>query len=102
MPYGLTTLKDRATQLLKKYKSGALVAQFDSSTDDFSNHFQNNGCSLRVLHSYDKDIAILKKKLFWQINLEKKVQQRKTMKQQKEEEDGQCPCLLSRDKGDPA
>ena len=31
MPYGRTdsqTLKDRATQLLKKYKSGALVTQF--------------------------------------------------------------------------
>ena len=27
MPDGLTTLKDRATQLLIKYKSGALVAQ---------------------------------------------------------------------------
>ena len=26
----LTTLKDRATQLLKKYKSGALVTQFNS------------------------------------------------------------------------
>ena len=28
MPYGLTALKDRATQLLIKYKSGALVTQF--------------------------------------------------------------------------
>ena len=28
MPYSLTTLKDRATQLLIKYKSGALVTQF--------------------------------------------------------------------------
>ena len=27
MPYGLTTLKDRATQLLIKHKSGALVTQ---------------------------------------------------------------------------
>ena len=26
----LTTLKDRATQLLKKYKSGALVTQYKS------------------------------------------------------------------------
>ena len=28
MPYGLTTLKDRATQLLIKYKSGAIVTQY--------------------------------------------------------------------------
>ena len=29
MPYGLTTLKDRATQLRIKYKNGALVTQSD-------------------------------------------------------------------------
>ena len=28
MPHSLTTLKDRATQLLIKYKSGALVTQY--------------------------------------------------------------------------
>ena len=28
MPHSLTTLKDRATQLLIKFKSGALVTQF--------------------------------------------------------------------------
>ena len=32
MPYGLTTLKDRATQLLIKYKSGAPVTQLRSKT----------------------------------------------------------------------
>ena len=30
LTHSLTTLKDRATQLLKKYKSGALVTQFNS------------------------------------------------------------------------
>ena len=32
MPDRQTTLKDRATQLLIKYKSGALVMQFDNTT----------------------------------------------------------------------
>ena len=32
MPHSLTTLKDRATQLLIKYKSGALVTQLESFT----------------------------------------------------------------------
>ena len=32
MPHSLTTLKDRATQLLTKYKSGALVTQYSSLT----------------------------------------------------------------------
>ena len=30
----LTTLKDRVTQLLTKYKSGALVTQIDASATD--------------------------------------------------------------------
>ena len=30
MPHSLTTLKDRATQLLIKYKSGALVTQLEN------------------------------------------------------------------------
>ena len=33
MPDRLTTLKDRATQLLIKYKSGALVTQFNSGAN---------------------------------------------------------------------
>ena len=32
IPYLMTTLKDSATQLLKKYKSGALVTQLKTSS----------------------------------------------------------------------
>ena len=36
MPHSLTTLKDRATQLLIKYKSGALVTQIYTQSMIFS------------------------------------------------------------------
>ena len=58
MPYGLThtltTLKDRATQLLKKYKSGALVTQYTVFND------------YPVLHGiawYCMDIALVAQKV---------------------------------------
>ena len=35
MPHSLTTLKDRATQLLIKYKSGALVTQWADGNNDY-------------------------------------------------------------------
>ena len=43
----LTTLKDRATQLLIKYKSGALVTQLQSSKNTFD--FQAPECLSGVL-----------------------------------------------------
>ena len=48
----LTTLKDRATQLLRKYKSGALVTQLNNEThpvcDAMVNEFPSTSCQWNI------------------------------------------------------